>query len=673
MTSKLWIVLALLAGQAQAAPNPKAITIIRDNWGIAHVYGKTDADAVFGMIYAQAEDDFNRVETNYLTSMGRLAEAEGESKIYQDLRMKLFIDPADLQREYAASPEWLKKLMDAWADGLNFYLAKHPDVRPRVITKFEPWMALSFTEGSIGGDIEHINLTQLANFYGKVQLSEVTEEREPSGSNGIAIAPANTVGHHALLLINPHTSFFFRSELQMVSQEGLNAYGAVTWGQFFIYQGFNERAGWMHTSSGVDAVDEYLEPIKKSGFVSKEITVPYKTANGMAEKKFTAFYTNHGPVIREQDGKWVAIKLMQEHVKALMQGYSRTKAHSYKEYRETMELKANSSNNTIFADADGDIAYFHGNYIPRRDTSFDWTKPVDGTNPATEYKGLLTIDETPHVLNPATGWIYNCNDWPWQVAGASSPKKEDFPAYVESGRESARGRHAVMLLENKKGFTLESLNAAAYDSYLPGFEKSIPALVKAWDDTPVEKLAEQIKILRAWDLRWGVDSVATSLAVFYGEEIRRKPVPSEVQMLEALAAASDKLTADFGSWKTPWGEINRFERLTGDIVQPFSDSGKSIPVGFTSSLWGSLASFGARPYPGTKKWYGTSGNSFVAVVEFGDKVRAKAVTAGGESGHPESKHFNDEAQRYSTGQLRDVYFYKSDLKGHIEREYHPGK
>ncbi len=671
MKSKVWIVLALAAALTQAAPNPKAITIIRDNWGIAHVYGKTDADAVFGMIYAQAEDDFNRIEVNYLNSLGRLAEAEGESKIYQDLRMKLFIDPADLQREYAASPEWLKKLMDAWADGLNFYLAKHPEVKPRVIHKFEPWMALSFTEGSIGGDIERINLKQLAKLYGKVQLSEVSGEREPSGSNGIAIAPSNTVGHHALLLINPHTSFFFRSELQMVSGEGLNAYGAVTWGQFFIYQGFNDRAGWMHTSSGVDAVDEYLEPIKKEGYTSKEITVPYKTATGMAEKKFTVYYTSHGPVIRESDGRWVAIKLMQEHVKALMQSYSRTKARSYKEYRETMELKANSSNNTIFADADGDIAYFHGNYIPRRDTSFDWTKPVDGTNPATEYKGLLTIDETPHLLNPATGWIYNCNDWPWQVAGASSPKKEDFPAYVESGRESARGRHAVMLLENKKDFTLESLNAAAYDSYLPGFEKLIPALVKAWEDMPVDKLAEQIKVLRAWDLRWGVDSVATSLAVFYGEEIRRKPLPSEVQMLEALSTASDRLTADFGSWKTPWGEINRFERLTGDIVQPFSDSGASIPVGFTSSTWGSLASFGARAYPGTKKWYGTSGNSFVAVVEFGDKVRAKAVTAGGESGHPQSKHFDDEAQRYSTGQLRDVYFYKSDLKGHVERKYHP--
>src|SRR5580704_13821449 len=234
------------------------VTVIRDDWGIAHVYGKTDADAVFGMEYAQAEDDFNRVETNYINAMGRLAEAEGEGKIYQDLRMKLFIDPESLKKEYAASPEWLKKLMNAFADGLNYYLTKHPEVKPRVIRRFEPWMALSFTEGSIGGDIERVNLAQLEAFYGKVPVSagasaEDDEIEEPSGSNGIAIAPANTAEHHALLLINPHTSFFFRSELQMASEEGLNAYGAVTWGQFFVYQGFNEHAGWMHTSSGVNA------------------------------------------------------------------------------------------------------------------------------------------------------------------------------------------------------------------------------------------------------------------------------------------------------------------------------------------------------------------------------------------------------------------------------------
>jgi acyl-homoserine-lactone acylase len=679
------------------------VTIIRDDWGIAHVYGNTDADTVFGAIYAQAEDDFNRVETNYINSMGRLAEAEGESKIYQDLRMKLFIDPVELKKLYAASPAWLKDLMNAWADGLNFYLSKHPNVKPRVIERFEPWMALSFTEGSIGGDIERINLPQLAAFYGKVPVSAASREEEdqpaePTGSNGAAIAPSNTAGHHALLLINPHTSFFFRSELEMVSKEGLNAYGASTWGQFFIYQGFNEHVGWMHTSSGVDAVDEYLEAVaKKNGryiykygneerpVTEKQIIVPYKNGASVAEKKFTVYYTAHGAVIRETGGKWVSVRLMQQPVKALTQSYTRTKATDYKSYRLTMELKANSSNNTIFADADGDIAYFHGNFIPRRDTNFDWTKPVDGSNPATEWKGLLNIDETPHLLNPKSGWLYNANNWPWSAAGESSPKREDYPVYVERGGESARGLHAVRVLSGKKDFTLQSLMAAAYDSYLTWFEKPMPALIKAWDETPASnplkaKLAEQIQALRGWDLRWAVNSIPTSLAVFWGDDLRRRAgedarqagLAAPEQLLESLAAASDKLTADFGSWKTSWGDINRFQRLTGDIVQPFNDAAPSIPVGFTSSTWGSLASFGAHAYPGTKKWYGTSGNSFVAVVEFGKTVHALAVTAGGESGDPSSKHFNDEANRYATGNLREVYFYRSQLKGHTEREYHPG-
>jgi len=357
-------------------------------------------------------------------------------------------------------------------------------------------------------------------------------------------------------------------------------------------------------------------------------------------------------------------------------------------------LKANSSNNTIFADADGDIAYFHGNFIPRRSTKFDWTKPVDGANTETEWNGLLSVDETPHLLNPKNGWLYNSNNWPWSAAGPNSPKKEDYPAYVESGGESARGLHAIRVLENKKDFTLDSLIAAAYDSYLPWFEKPIPALVKAWEQAPASnplkaKLDQQIALLRAWDLRWGVTSVPTSLAVFWGQEIGRR-VSAEArsagmslesyvgskaaaeQLLDSLATASDKLQSDFGDWKTPWGEINRFQRLTGDIVQPFSDAGPSIPIGFTSGVWGSIASFGAHAYAGTKKWYGASGNSFVAVVEFGDRVRAKAVTAGGESGHPRSPHFDDEADRYATGKLREVYFDRAQLTGHTEREYHPG-
>jgi acyl-homoserine-lactone acylase len=305
---------------------------------------------------------------------------------------------------------------------------------------------------------------------------------------------------------------------------------------------------------------------------------------------------------------------------------------------------------------------------------------------------LLNIDETPHLLNPTSGWLYNSNNWPWSAAGPSSPKKEDYPAYVESGGESARGLHAVRVLSEKKDFTIDSLIAAAYDSYLTWFEKPIPALIKAWDAAPDSnplktRTAEEIALLRQWDLRWAVDSVPTTLAIFWADNARRlggssgrgaggrggtlENAPAD-QLLAGLVAASEQLERDFGTWKTPWGDVNRFQRLDDSITPHFDDKAASIPVGFPSATWGSLASFGARAYPGTKKWYGTSGNSFVAVVEFGKTVRAKAVTAGGESGSPSSPHFNDEAQRYATGNLRDVYYYRADVKGHTQREYHPG-
>ncbi|WP_340645475.1 penicillin acylase family protein [Phenylobacterium sp.] len=688
------------------------ISIVRDDWGIAHVRGKTDADAVFGMVYAQAEDDFNRVETNYINAMGRLAEAEGEKAVWQDLRMKMFIDPADLKADYAKSPAWLQTLMTAWADGLNYYLATHPKVTPRVIKRFEPWMALSFTEGSIGGDIESISLAQLEAFYGGRQTSMGEEQvalarfKEPSGSNGFAIAPDATAAGHALLLINPHTSFFFRSEQQVTSDEGLNVYGAATWGQFFIYQGFNAKAGWMHTTSGLDSIDEFAETIsgdkltyrygrENRPVITRLISVPYRATDGsMKAKTFTVYRTHHGPIVREAGGKWIAVALMHKPIATLSQSFLRTKATDYASYMKVMALQANSSNNTLFADSKGAVAYLHPQFIPRRDDRFDYTRPVDGADPATDWKGLHALDEAPHLLNPSNGWIANTNNWPYSAAGAESPRKADYPRYMDSAGENPRGIHAALVLKNRKDFTLPTLIAAAYDPRLTAFDPLIPPLIAAYDETPGTKplkvkLADQIAVLRGWDRRSSAESQATSLAVFWGEQLwsevavaaraERRSVYEDMvsrttaeQKLTALAVASDRLAADFGTWRTPWGQINRFQRLTGDLVQPFSDAGPSIPVPFASAQWGSLASFGAGRKPGTKKYYGTSGNSFVAVVEFGERVRARAVTAGGESGDPASKHFNDQADRYAAGDLREVYFYPEQLMGHTEQSYRPG-
>ena len=719
--SVLALCAVLCAGSAQATEDlsrlrahAAQVEITRDSWGIAHIHGKTDADAVFGMAYAQAEDDFNRVEANFITSLGRTAEAEGEKAIWADLRQKLFIDPAVLKADYAKSPPWLKALMNAWADGLNYYLDTHPTVKPRVIQRFEPWMALSFSEGSIGGDIERVALTQLAAFYGKRQLAMTDDEKgllfkEPTGSNGIAIAPKLTLDGEAMLLINPHTSFFFRSEMQVSSDQGLNAYGATTWGQFFIYQGFNAKAGWMHTSSGVDVVDEFAETIvEKDGqrfyrygdqlrpLRTEVITIPYRAADGtMAERRFTAFKTHRGPIVREEGGKWISIALMNKPVAALQQSFLRTKATDYASFMKVAELKANSSNNTLFASAKGEIAYLHPQFIPVRDDRFDYTKPVDGSNPATDWKGLHALKDAPQVLNPPNGWTFNTNNWPYTAAGRYSPKRADFPKYMDTFGENPRGLHAEQVLKDVKNLTLGGLIEKAYDPYLTAFARLIPTLETAYAATPdgdpiKAKVAAQVAALAAWNRKWSTRSTETSLAVFWGEAMWAKAAPaaraeglntydymadklSPADKLAALAEASDRLTADFGSWKTPWGEINRFQRNDGAIVQTFDDSKPSLPVGFTSAQWGSLASFGAKRWPGTKKYYGTLGNSFVAVVQFGDKVRARAISAGGESGDPASPHFNDQAQRYAIGNLRDVYFYPEDVKKHAVRTYRPGE
>ena len=713
-------VLALaVATPAVAATTPLAkiaadVSIVRDDWGIAHIHGHTDAEAVFGMAYAQAEDDFNRIEMNYLTSLGRVAEAEGSGALAQDLRARLYVDPADLRQRYTRSPAWLKALMDGWADGLNWFLQTHPAVHPKVIAHFEPWMALAFTEGSIGGDIEDIPLPELARFYDVPKLAMLAPPApgaagDPTGSNGIAIAPSNTRDHHALLLINPHTSFYFRSELQMTSDAGLNAYGAVTWGQFFIYQGFNDRAGWMHTSSHSDAVDQFAETIvRKDGrlftrygdtlrpVTASTITLSYRTsAGGKAGKSFVVYRTSHGPVVgRAADGRWLAEAMMFEPVAALEQSYELTKARDFRAYMTVMQLKANTSNNTIYSDADGHIAYLHPQFIPRRDDRFDYTRPVDGADPRTDWHGLHALGEAPHLLDPATGWIQNTNDGPYTAAGPASPKARDFPRYMDTYGENVRGLHAVALLQGRTDFTLQSLVGAAYDPGQPGFDILIPRLLEAYDRAAAQdplraRLADQIAMLRGWDRRWSADSVPTTLAVYWGEALWHAAgqpghdnsvadydhvlaATTPAQRLQALATATDRLSQDFGTWRMPWGQVNRFQRLTDDLVPRFSDSQPSLPVAFTSAQWGSLASITGPEPADVHRRYGNSGNSFVAAVEFGPRVRAVAVTAGGESGDPHSPHFNDQALRYSTGALREVYFYPDQLAAHTARRYHPG-
>ncbi len=700
------------------------VTIIRDNYGVPHIYGKTDADAVFGLLYAQCEDDFRRVEMNYIDKLGRLSEINGEKDLYADLLTKLIIDTADTKKDYQNSPLWLHQLMDAFADGINYYLYKHPTVKPALLHRFEPWYALLWTDGSIGAiSTAGLGKKDLKEFYGKESSTVFVDKKKDipedlnnederlTGSNGFAFSPSITQNGNAILYINPHVTLYFRPEVHLASEQGLDVYGVVTWGQFFLYQGFNKHCGWMHTSSYVDVSDAYREKVSKKEnkwvyeyenqlkpVSEKNITLSYKKGSAILSKTVTAYYTHHGPVMGKEGADWLSVRSFNRSMTSLEQSWLRTKANNFSSFKKILDLRANTSNNTFYADDKGNIAYWHGNHVPIRDPKFDWNKPVDGTTAATEWKGLHKINELVHLINPTNGWLQNCNSTPYAVAGDNSPKRTDYPVYMAPDGQNFRGVNAVRVLAKEKKYTLDKVIAAGYDTYLSFFEKVVPELINAYnalqDNNLKKSLSEPIAVMKAWDYRAGEHSIGTSLGVTWAtqllpfinskeemnayndivtktEKFAANPA-NGIVMLNQLKEAVDNLTSSYGKWDIEWGEINRFQRIDDDIDLHYDDARTSIPMGLTSSQWGQIPSYTSKVFPGTKKRYGVNGNSFICAVEFGKKITAMSLLAGGESGDPASPHFTDQAEMYTKGKFKTVWFYKADVLKHMEKKYHPG-
>ena len=697
------LILLLITHITQANPyaaQAKRVTIHRDQWGIPHIYGKTDADAVFGLMYAQCEDDFARVELNYIEKLGRMSEVKGEKELAYDLYIKLLIDETEAKNEYKTSPLWLKKLLNAYADGINYYLLKHPEVKPRLINHFEPWFPLLWTDGSIGaistGDVTE---QETALFYGlPKQVASVkyqNPEEKLTGSNGFAVGPSLSKSGNSLFYINPHVTFYFRPEVHVVSEEGLSVYGAVTWGQFFIYQGFNPYNGWMHTSSEVDVADAYIETTRDNqGTMEYQLDgkwIPFKTKwITLGSRKIKTYYNHRGPVLAARNGHWISVRSYNRARKSLIQSWLRTKTTGFDSFKQVMEMRANTSNNTVYADNKGNIAYWHGNYVPRRDRAQDWGVPQDGSSSKNDWRGLHKLDEIVHSYNPASGWIQNCNSTPFTVSGISSPKRADYPVYMAPDGENFRDRNAVRLFSQTGKLDLSGLIELGYDRRLMAFEVLIPSLLQAM--TGELDLVEVAQELKNWDYNSSTSSIAQTIGIRWGQKIMPR-IPKAMQfggetdvvqniekyaesgskqeMLQAVREVMADLQKDFGTWRVSWGELNRFQRISNGDVFQMDDAKPSIPVPFASSAWGQLPSYTSRSIQGSKKWYGVNGNSFIAAVEFGPKIKAYSLLAGGQSGDPASPHFFDQGKNYSEGKFKEVYFYKSDVMKHVVTSYHP--
>jgi acyl-homoserine-lactone acylase len=687
------------------------VLIKRDKWGIPHIEGKTDADAVFGLIYAQCEDDFERIERNYIEKLGRNAELDGEISLYGDLFNRILLDQNEAQKEYQSAELWLKELLNAHAAGINFYLKKHPNVKPKLLTHFEPWYPLLWTDGSIGAiNTAEITKDDVKDFFqGGFKSSFIQIEKEQdyqqTGSNGFAIAPAKSTSGYALLYINPHTTFFYRPEVHIKSNTGLNTYGAVTWGQFFVYQGFNAYCGWMHTSSNADVADVFYETLKeengktyyKSGdkwLLIKEKTITLKCLfeGKLENKNFKVKYTRNGPIVAQKNGQMLSLQSYNRSKKSLIQSWQRTKAKGYSDFWNTMNLKANTSNNTVYADKNGTIAYWHGDYMPRRDPAKNWSQAQDGSVIDTKNTGLHELSEIVSLKNPTSNWLQNCNSTPFTAAGDASPKKANYPAYMAPDGENFRGVRASKLLNTNDKVDLDGLIKLGYDNYLTAFEVLINGLKARGFTVPDAETQEVLDTLYKWDFRTSNTSIATTVAVEWAQKLNpiiRKiyidqdeddQVQATKRFIETatfsdiilpLREAYFGLKNNFGIWKKPWGEYNRFQRTSSDDEHHL-DKEKSIPVPFASALWGCLPSFNSKKFNNSMLRYGYSGNSFVCAVEFGKKVKAKSLLAGGNSGDVKETYFNNQGENYSKGIFKDVLFYAEDVNKGTIKKYKPG-
>jgi penicillin amidase len=707
----------------------KRVTIYRDEWGVPHVFGEDDESTVFGFGYAQAEDYFWQVEDSYILALGRYSEVHGPQGINSDLLNRAFEIVPRSRRDFAALDGTSRRLYAAFVGGINRYLETHPNVRPRLIRRFEPWHVLAF--------YRHMALELCFRFTG---LSEdFLPRRNPqiwaaTGSNGWAVNGARSASGRPMVLANPHMPWFGFSQLMEAhlhsaragpttgpapeagADQGWNFIGAGFYGSPMPALGHNERLGWTLVSNAPDIADLWRvrftnpkDPLAyeyNGGWRKAEEwpeTIRVRKAREVEERRYTFRKTHHGPVVvRESAQDMLAAQIcgLFESV-PMRQGLAMAKARNLEEFRTALAPMQMLFQNLIYADCDGNIWYLYDGRVPRRNPKFDWSQPVDGADPATEWLGVHELDELPQVLNPAANFLQNCNSSPYTVTDGGNPLAEKFPPYMvaDGAVQNRRSLRSLEVLRGMQQATFADWQTAAFDTEaywarheLPRYAKELEKL-QATSPQLAAQVRPYLEHLLAWDGKIAADSTAATLchawyellygAQYPGETMREAFAGDAAAQLKALVHAADDLESLHGSWKKPYGELYRAQRQArvADLVDArFDDDGPSLPslgghgpmgVVFTEYYSPSID----IPFVLTqKRRYAVAGTSYLGAWEFGSAgVRGASVVPFGASGDERSPHYFDQAKLLSERRLKPERFTEQQVMRHAVRSYHPGE
>ncbi|MFN7936800.1 MAG: penicillin acylase family protein [Bryobacteraceae bacterium] len=660
---RLFPLLLLLATPAAAHD----VTIHRDEYGVPHIYGKTDADVAFGLAYAMAEDNFWQLEEDYIRQLGREPEVYGKERLESAIAFRLFEVEKRARSEYASAPRAMRAVLDAFAAGYNQFLSKHPEVKPRLLKAMEGWQVLAFQDASPGLTGNGVRMEDVRREFPMVGATRpVTAEGEEGdeGSNMWAVRAHKSASGKPLLFLNPHVGFFGggqRYEAHLESKEGLQVSGFAILGTPYIRSGFTARHGWCHTNNNADIVDVWMEPEKPEGMESWEEEIA--TSEGPVRVRFRK--SKHGAVTGIRDGKALAKRGAGTTPLALMtQRIGMAKARTLASFQKEMERRAITGSNTMYADRAGNIYYLHGNAIPKRNPKFDWTQAVDGGNAETEWQGLHGLGELPQFVNPASGFLQNCNSTPLLAAGEPASSTA-YPAYFVPEQDNLRSQRSRQILTGQGKFTFEQWSKAALDTKILLARSEIDALVQLAPNNSY--IPELVKALQEWDTVSTVKSVP--MTVFMAAYLLRPDRTKQSGFLtpETLQRVKAELERDFGTWRVPYGEWNRMQRIhTSGRQESFRDDKPSTGVPGAPGPVGVIFNFYTTTAPRQKRMYGRMGNTYVAVVEFGKKVRAGSQLVFGQSADSASPHYLDQVPLYAEQRFKPAWFYRADVRRHTK-------